>query len=55
MSTITVSFALPDSQRGRVDQPVLSYECSIAVEYVQKLIRIGPQEQVKERALGSAR
>ena len=55
MSTITVSFALPDSQRGRVDQPVLSNECSIAVEYVQKLIRSGPECQVEERALGSAR
>ena len=55
MCTITVSFALPDSQRGRVDQSVLSYECSIAVEYVQKLIHSSPEEQVTERALGSAR
>ena len=55
MSTITVSFALPDSQCGRVDQPVLSNECSIVGEYVQKLIRSGPEEQVKKRALGSAR
>ena len=55
MSTITVSFALPDSQRGRVDQPVLSCECSISVEYVQKLIYRSPEEQVTERALGGAR
>ena len=50
-----MSFALPDSQRGRVDQRVLSDQCGIAVEYVQELSRNDLEEQAKKRALGSAR